>query len=891
VAAEYGGRARDMTPKILIVDDREANLFALREVLRSCDAELIEATNGNDALAAALHHEFALAILDVQMPGMDGYELANLLHEDEATRHLPIIFVSAVDKEGRRGYESGAVDFITKPFDPVILDSKVRVFLKLDAQHKELEQHRDRLGELVEARTAAVTEAMNKVEHLNKVLRAIRSVNQLVVREHDPQKLFEQACENLVEARGWRAAWITFPATSQEPVFAAAGNGQNAKLLSALRTGATPACAVEALSRPGVLISDSTLCDGCPLGTGLGPHVGLTTRLEYEDQLFGVMSVLGFSANDVGDPEETALFAEMAGDLGFAMHSFDEEAKRRHADLALKTSEEKFRALTESTSDRVWEMDARGSYTYSSPAGLELLGYEASHFVGRSPHDFMPRGEADRVRQELRKLFSDRAPLEAFVSRSLHRNGHSVILETSGRPFFDEAGQLAGYRGIDRDITERHRIEAQLSHLASHDSLTGLFNRRLLDDKLADEVRRASRYKTEGALLWIDLDGFKEINDSLGHLVGDEYLKGLATLLGARRRGSDVVARMGGDEFAVLLPHVDAARAASVAGHVLEEIRGHGVLAGERMIRTTASIGVVLFPEHGSSSEELLAFADLAMYQAKDLGGDRFVVYDPDEDRQLLARTHLIEASRIRHALSTDGFVLFLQPIVDLSGRDTHYEVLLRMKGEDGGLVPPGAFLPLAERKGLIQQIDRWVVRQAVRMLGSWGDDASGPSLAINLSGKTLADTDMQAFIESTLDEHGVTPRRVIFEITETAAITNIAQARDFVHGLGQLGCRFALDDFGVGFTSFFHLKHLPVDFLKIDGAFVRELLDSTVDQHLVRAMTEVARGLGMQTVAEWVEDEATLELLRELRVDHVQGYHLGRPRPAAEVRAEAEDG
>lgn len=451
----------------------------------------------------------------------------------------------------------------------------------------------------------------------------------------------------------------------------------------------------------------------------------------------------------------------------------------------------------------------------------------------------------------------------------------------------DELGELADTfnamaEKIDWELRTRGRIEKELRYLADHDALTGLCNRRRFQQEVESYLGRAGAGAPGAAVLFLDLDDFKDVNDSLGHRAGDEVLAGIGRVLRAGVRATDIPARVGGDEFAVFLPNTGAEEAQAVAQRLIESIRRHHFRALGRDLVVTASVGISLYPEHGTTAEELLARADLAMYQSKNCG-NRFCLYVPERDG-VRGISWLGCEAQLREALEKERFALFCQPILDLrQGRVTRYELLLRMKGEGDRLVGPGTFLPVAERSGLIHDIDRWVIRQAIRLLSR---AAALPDLCleVNLSGKSFADGGLAAFVGAELEAAGVEPGRLIFEITETALIPDLDQATAMVLGLRQLGCQFALDDFGRGYSSLFHLKHLPVDYLKIDGAFVESLPHRPVDQHLVRAIVEAARGVGARTVAEYVRDEETLALLRDLGVDYAQGYHVGPPVPAEQV-------
>ncbi|HWC25106.1 MAG TPA: EAL domain-containing protein, partial [Solirubrobacteraceae bacterium] len=440
-------------------------------------------------------------------------------------------------------------------------------------------------------------------------------------------------------------------------------------------------------------------------------------------------------------------------------------------------------------------------------------------------------------------------------------------------------GESVGRVWSFRDITEQKRFESQLQHLADHDALTGLFNRRRFEQELAREAGVVGRYDGSLAALLLDVDNFKFVNDTLGHRAGDELIRSVAGLLRRRLRTSDILARLGGDEFAVLLPNTRPEYAQLVAADLLELIRRHTAFVGGERVSMTASIGVALLGETDHDGSGLMVDADLAMYEAKTAGRDRFSYYTPERAEQARLEGRYTWVERIRHALEHDGLVLHAQPILELaSGRVSQYELLVRMRGRDGALIPPNAFLPSAERLNLVQAIDRRVVEQAIGLIAEHARAGHDLRLEVNLSGRSIGDRELTELIQRELAATGIDPANLIFEVTETAAIANMEAAGEFARKLSELGCRFALDDFGTGFGSFYYLKHLPVSYLKIDGEFIAGMADNETDQLMVKAIVQVARGLGKLTIAEFVGDARTQELLTQYGVDLAQGYHVGRP-------------
>lgn len=430
-----------------------------------------------------------------------------------------------------------------------------------------------------------------------------------------------------------------------------------------------------------------------------------------------------------------------------------------------------------------------------------------------------------------------------------------------------------------RDITEQKRFESQLKHLADYDGLTGLLNRRRFEEDLAREAGIVARYGGSLGALLLDIDNFKFVNDTLGHKAGDELIRSVAGLLRARLRDTDILARLGGDEFAVLLPGSTPEHAQMVAADLLELIRRHTAFIGGERVSMTASIGVALLGESDDDGSQLIVDADLAMYEAKAAGRDGFSYSTPERAQQARLEGRYTWGERIRHALEHDGFVLHVQPILDLArGAVSQYELLLRMRGDDGALIPPNAFLPSAERLNLVQAIDRWVVKEAIAVIAEHARAGDDLHLEVNLSGRSMGDLELTELIERQLAETGINPGNLIFEVTETTAIANMESAQEFARKLSELGCQFALDDFGTGFGSFYYLKYLPVSYLKIDGEFIVGMADNETDQLMVKAIVQIAHGLGKRTIAEFVGDGRTQALLARYGVDLAQGYHVGLP-------------
>jgi diguanylate cyclase (GGDEF)-like protein len=436
-------------------------------------------------------------------------------------------------------------------------------------------------------------------------------------------------------------------------------------------------------------------------------------------------------------------------------------------------------------------------------------------------------------------------------------------------------------------LAEAEKTEAQLRYLADHDSLTGLLDRRRFRAELDQYVSFSARYGGQGAVMIIDIDGLKAINDTYGHHAGDSLLRSVAAIMRERVRTTDIVARLSGDEFAVLMPQTDTAGALHLGEDLRAQIADRAATLPE-MPGATISLGITMFGgKREIGPEAVLIAADQAMYRAKEEGRDQIAVFeDPGEPRRAERRARTTSA-RIRDALTHDRLSLFTQPIRSLSsGGIERYELLLRMTGDNGELLPAASFIEVAERSGMVQELDRWVVAHALELLAGREEAGQPVSLHVNLSGASITDLSVIEFIERRLDEGGADPSRCTFEITETARVNDYHAAASFADRLTEFGCQVAIDDYGAGFGPFHYLKSIPFDLIKIDGAFVRDMPNNDADQLTVQAIVQIARGLGKTTIAEFVQDDATTVLLRDYGVDMAQGFHLGRPVDAVEALA-----
>jgi diguanylate cyclase (GGDEF)-like protein/PAS domain S-box-containing protein len=594
----------------------------------------------------------------------------------------------------------------------------------------------------------------------------------------------------------------------------------------------------------------------------------------------GRLSALRNAATAIGEGRQ-ALLPAGRDEIGQLSESLQHMAQR----LDIRTEEmRRLASILEATPDIVATADLDGQLLFLNQAGKTLLGLESDiESTTLTWDEFFPPW-ANELLTKVAMPGVERTGMWSGEAAVRDRTGLDIPISLVILLHRTDDGAPRFFSVIARDIRDRKHFESQLVYLASHDPLTDLPNRREFAEELRKEIARNKRFETKTALLFIDLDNFKAVNDTVGHRVGDELLIGLARELRRQLRETDIIGRMGGDEFAILLPQINEADLPALLDRLLGAVRVFRIPGADMPVGVTASIGVATLPEDADTPEEALARADLAMYRAKTTR-DRYCFYSSEQDTDQVFASQRVWEERIREALANERFILYAQPVVSLRNGARSFELLLRLV-EGDEVVLPQEFLGIAERSGLISSIDRWVVRRAIALLAerqALGDDVS---FEVNLSGKAIGDEGLLAVMQEQLAATGARPEGLVLEITETAAIANIERAGRFIQSLKELGCRFAIDDFGVGFSSFYYLKHLPVDFLKIDGSFISNLARDDVDQHLVRAIVEVARGLGKKTIAEYVGDDATVDLLRSMGVDFGQGFHLGKPLPLAEAFA-----
>jgi diguanylate cyclase (GGDEF)-like protein/PAS domain S-box-containing protein len=550
--------------------------------------------------------------------------------------------------------------------------------------------------------------------------------------------------------------------------------------------------------------------------------------------------------------------------------------KRRIIQLLLE-SENRYRDLVETSHDLIWTTDSQGRFTYLNTAANAIFGLAPKDLLGRCFFDFEAGTSHVSNRRFLAMLKRD-GQIKHYVTRLVASTGEDRWIGINARVVLDDNGGMCGIRGTARDITEEHLATQRIEHLAMHDALTDLPNRLSLQRKVDSALQSGG----VGALLFLDIDHFKYVNDNFGHRTGDQLIVGVGSVLRDLMRGVEgELFRLGGDEFAIHLPAALRKDASETAEKALDAVRRYRFQANDNRVisNLAASAGVALYPFHGNDMLALLSNVDIAMYQAKDLGRNRHVLFDQAAESLRSTHRRIHWAKKMRDALDEDRLVLFQQPVVRLKDRKTvHHEILVRIRAEDGGYIQPVNFIELSESLGLIQDIDLRVVEKLLAYLQSSGQANRKLRYFVNLSRVSISDQHWIKRFDALLRASTVNPSQLVFEITETAAMSEIDVTITFIRRLKEMGCRFALDDFGAGFSSFYYLKRFDVDYLKIDGSFIRDLASDEGSRIFVRALNDVAHGLDKQVIAEWVETPEALNLLLGMGTQFGQGYLFQRP-------------
>lgn len=798
--------------RILVVDDDPLTRTLIDHALTPEGFNVEQAGSGELALFSFAGHPFDLILLDVVMPGLDGFDTCARLRQLPAGTHVPIVMITALDDESsmQQAYGAGATDFITKPLSTVMLLHRIRYILRASAAMRELTWRADFQRVLIETIPVPVLVEDDQEQCLvcNPAFDALTGRTQLEVAGN-------------AEKTGY---WIPKPAYALD---------------------------AEHSFRP-------------------------WRQRIYETQMMGADGELKSVV------VHQAIFTQPdKGQSGIISVVLDiTERKKYEENLRL------FETVFQTAADAIMVTDADGAIKSVNPAFTAITGYSAQEAIGQTPRILNSGRHDERFYLTLWQSLRQNGQWSGEVWQR-RKNGEIYPVWENVAAVRSGNGSIVEYVAFFNDITARKRTEQETFYRANYDPLTGLPNRNLLRERLEQALKQARRYDRKVALMFADLDRFKQVNDMLGHSWGDRLLCQAASRLGACVREADTVARQGGDEFVVVLPNIAEEHDAwVVAEKIITRLAEPFDLSGDS-VRIGASIGISLYPTHGEDAEELMRHADLAMYQAKLAGRNTYRVYEPAMSEELTRQLRL--ETDLRFALERGELAVHFQPILEIaSGRLAGAEALLRWRHPERGMVPPSEFMQLAEEKGLIREIGAWVLEQACQTLETWRGMGLTIPLSVNLSSAQILRGLTADTLRALFERYHLQPQQLIFEVAEDILLADGSQTRQWLDEIRDLGVRFNLDDFGTGYSSLSCLKQYAIHRVKIDLSFVRDMVVNADDRIWVEAILAMTRILGIAVVAEGVETRQQFELLRGLGCDYAQGFYFSPPVSAEEFIAVA---
>ena len=907
---------------ILVVDDHEHVRNALVRQLELAGHTVIARSDGIQALEAVQQYTFDLILLDILMPGMSGDKVLAALKSDAALRHIPVIVISG-DQDLNliaRCIELGAADYLGKPFNKTILHARVNACLE-QKRLRDAEQAYLRMR-LYLLSTAAdhpaitdnpdIQEALHNLDNLATVDQTVQALLNRLEAEQRERRRAEAELRNLNLALEQRVAERTMLAEQRAEALKRSEEAlrQQTNLLRAILDSMGDAVVVTDIGghlihyNPAAIqiLGDrlASLLPGsssAPVARSPDGRSWLTPQdLPFARALHGESidaAEVRLPATDCYPEQWLSITARPLRDtdgLSGSVAIVRDVTEAKRAEEALRASEERYALAAQGANDGLWDWDLVSGKIYFAPRWKAMLGYNDDD-IGTSPDEWFCRLHPDdRERVEWRLLAHTRRLITSFELeyRILHRDGNYRWMLCRGMAVWDDHGRATRMVGSQTDITGRKQAEEQLAYGALHDALTGLPNRTLFMDRLSLALKRSQREKHLFAVLFLDLDRFKTINDSLGHAAGDELLIAVARRLESVLRPGDTVARLGGDEFAVMLDQLNTPEEAEWIAERIHQVLQAPLSIRGHTVYTTASIGLALSNEGYERPEELARDADTAMYQAKVRRRTRHVVFDPDMRRK--AVSHFQLENDLRSAIERNELCVHYQPIVALNSRRVvAFEALARWQHRQHGLISPDQFIPLSEEIGLINAIGRWVLREVCRQVREWRSRRPcrfDMWVNVNLSAHQLAQPDLVAQIANALADARIPPNTIKIELTENTFVTHREIAIAQLNELRSLGVGVCIDDFGAGYSSLGYLSQFPVDTLKIDRVFIARLGMMREHYEIVKAIITLAHSLGMTVVAEGVETEEQVNTLSALRCEYAQGWLFGRALPADQVEA-----
>jgi diguanylate cyclase (GGDEF)-like protein/PAS domain S-box-containing protein len=732
--------------------------------------------------------------------------------------------------------------------------------------------------------------AEQRNQRLGRMYTALSATNEAMLRANSPEDLYERVCEAAVSGGNFLIAQALL-ADESGKMRTVALRGRDSELLAEAKSSGDESSRYgrglvgTAFRTQKPCVSNDFLNDERTLpwhdaARAIGIASGAALPLIRNGRSLGALTVFTGELNAF-DAEIVMLLERMVENVAYKLGNFEREAERTRAEQALRESEERFRSLTQLSSDWYWEQDPNLRFSrFECPRSADGWDGFIRRRLGRlgwGPEAGLEIEDAGGW-DGFRRLLQAHQPYRDVVMFRTLSDGSRRYTSVSGEPMFDRDGRFAGYRGVGRDVTERKQADERIQYLATHDGLTGLPNRAMFSQLLNMTIETSRRYSRSFAVLFIDLDRFKLINDSLGHEAGDTLLKEMSGRLRSSLRASDVIARLGGDEFVVLLPEVEeVAEVAVVARSILSAALAPLTIAGHEC-RVTASIGICMYPRDATDEQSLMKNADIAMYLAKEEGKNNYQFYVDGTRSQSIERLRI--ETNLRRALERNEFSLQYQPKVDFkTGAISGVEALLRWNNPELGSVSPTQFIPIAEEVGLIVPIGKWVLRTACAQNVAWQREGLPPiCMAVNLSARQFTDKDLLSDVAAILADTGMAPELLELEITEGMVIHDPERAIELLTAIKRMGVRLAIDDFGTGYSSLGQLKHFPIDTLKVDRSFIREVPNDTEDRAITEAIIAMGKTLSLTVVAEGVETTDQERFLREKDCDQMQGYYFSRP-------------